>query len=91
MEILKRQAGHHNIATLVGRLLMVRPRVRWQAPQDGLHSSVKGMLGNGGLPFCNDELFTDVSAFDLDIDCGMAGRAVVQILSGPCWFDRPRP
>eukprot|EP00959_Pyramimonas_sp_CCMP1952_P383785 8043066-Pyramimonas_sp.AAC.1 len=38
------------------------------------------------MPFHNDELFTDGSAFDLNIDYGMARCAVVQIPLGPGWY-----
>ncbi|CAK0819919.1 unnamed protein product, partial [Prorocentrum cordatum] len=85
--VLKRHVDHPNIITLVERLLMVRPKVLWQAPQDELMSAVRWLLGNGEMPFHNVELFTDGSAFDLDTDFGMAGRAVVHIPLGPGWFD----
>eukprot|EP00959_Pyramimonas_sp_CCMP1952_P289534 6055811-Pyramimonas_sp.AAC.1 len=50
-------------------------------------AGVRWLLGNGGEPFHDAEIFTDGSAFDLDTDYGMAGCAVVQIPSGPGWLD----
>ncbi|CAK0817398.1 unnamed protein product, partial [Prorocentrum cordatum] len=88
--VLKRQADHPNIITLVERLLVVRPKVPWQAPQNELMSAVRWLLGNGEVPFHSVEHFTDGSAFDLDADFGMAGCAVVQFPLGPGWFD-PSP
>eukprot|EP00959_Pyramimonas_sp_CCMP1952_P130250 2723515-Pyramimonas_sp.AAC.1 len=61
----------------------------WCSPINGDPSALSAHLGpgNGGEPFHDAEHFADGSAFDLDTDDGMAGCAVVQIPSGPGWFD----
>eukprot|EP00959_Pyramimonas_sp_CCMP1952_P248139 5187044-Pyramimonas_sp.AAC.1 len=52
---LQRQADHPNIVTLIERLLLARPQVVWQPHQDEILPAVKWMLGNGAMPFHNDE------------------------------------